>query len=210
MGKRREVLVGVSRYCQETETRVAENLSPSRKEEQKDFARQADSAGNQPTTRLEEVLVPLRLAEPFENLRLAMDRFRQKEGKEPRVLLACFGSFDTYKTRMEFSREFFSPAGFSVKSVGGFSDAEEAARRLLQEAAALIVLCSSDDLYPQWVPAFTAKWKSLKPNIPVLLAGYPQDHLEEFRTSGVDDFIHIRSNVLETLTVWMKKLGILA
>ncbi len=210
MGKRREVLVGVSRYCQETETRVSENLSPSRTEEQKDFARQADSAVNQPTTRLDEVLVPLRLAEPFENLRLAMDRFRQKEGKEPQVLLACFGSFDTYKPRMEFSREFFSLAGFSVKAGEGCSDTEEAARRLSQEAAALIVLCSSDDLYPHWVPAFTAKWKSLKPDIPVLLAGYPQDHLEAFRSSGVDDFIHIRSNVLETLTVWMKKLGILA
>lgn len=210
MGKRREVLVGVSRYCQETETRVSESLPTSRKEEHSDFVRQANVAANQPITRLDEVLVPLRLAEPFENLRLAMDRFRQKEGREPRVLLACFGPFDIYKPRMEFSREFFSLAGFPAKAEEVFSDAEEAARRLSQEAAALIVLCSADDLYPQWVPAFTAKWKSLKPDIPVLLAGYPQDHLEAFRSSGVDDFIHIRSNVLETLTVWMKKLGILA
>jgi methylmalonyl-CoA mutase len=100
-------------------------------------------------------------------------------------------------------------AGFPIRSENGFTDGKEAACRLSKEDVSLIILCSSDDLYPDWVPPFASTWKFLRPEVPILLAGYPQDHLDSFRLEGVDDFIHIRSNALETLEYWMKKLGIL-
>ncbi len=42
----------------------------------------------------------------------------------------------------------------------------------------------------------------------VLVAGYPKDHIDAFREFGVDDFIHIRSNVFDMLEKLQKKVGV--
>jgi len=42
----------------------------------------------------------------------------------------------------------------------------------------------------------------------VIVAGYPKDAVEQLKQAGVSEFIHIRSNALETLTALQRKLGI--
>ena len=42
---------------------------------------------------------------------------------------------------------------------------------------------------------------------PVLVAGNP-DSAEQLRATGIADFVHIRTNPIEFLTQWQKKLGI--
>ncbi len=44
--------------------------------------------------------------------------------------------------------------------------------------------------------------------IPVL-AGYPKEHIKSFKQVGIEEFIHIRSNVFTTLIGFHKKLGII-
>jgi methylmalonyl-CoA mutase len=73
--------------------------------------------------------------------------------------------------------------------------------------AEVIVLCSSDAEYPNLAPALIAKLKEAKRNPPVIIAGFPADSVEALKTAGVADFIHLRSNAVETLTAWQKKLG---
>jgi methylmalonyl-CoA mutase len=41
-----------------------------------------------------------------------------------------------------------------------------------------------------------------------VLAGYPKEHIDSYKQAGIEEFIHVRSNVLETLEGFQRKLGI--
>jgi methylmalonyl-CoA mutase len=56
------------------------------------------------------------------------------------------------------------------------------------------------------VPEITRKIKQINPSILVLVAGYPKNILEHLKSAGVDDFIHMRCDVLEKLTKFQKVL----
>jgi methylmalonyl-CoA mutase len=40
------------------------------------------------------------------------------------------------------------------------------------------------------------------------VAGYPKDHIESFTAAGVSDFIHVKSNLLDTLRDFQDRLGV--
>jgi methylmalonyl-CoA mutase len=42
----------------------------------------------------------------------------------------------------------------------------------------------------------------------IFVAGYPKEIVEQLKSDGIDDFIHIRTNVLEFLQNVNKKFGI--
>ena len=42
----------------------------------------------------------------------------------------------------------------------------------------------------------------------IVIAGNPKEHIEELKKAGVDDFIHVRSNIPETLRKYQKVVGI--
>ena len=44
--------------------------------------------------------------------------------------------------------------------------------------------------------------------LPVILAGYPADHIEAFKAAGIADFIHIKADCGAFLAAWQKKLGV--
>jgi methylmalonyl-CoA mutase cobalamin-binding subunit len=44
--------------------------------------------------------------------------------------------------------------------------------------------------------------------VPVLVAGYPKDDIEQLKRDGVADFIHVQSNALQVLTDWQQQLGV--
>jgi len=48
----------------------------------------------------------------------------------------------------------------------------------------------------------------MKPDAWIVMAGYPKDDLETLKAAGVNDFIHVRSNLLETLSGYQQRLGI--
>ena len=43
--------------------------------------------------------------------------------------------------------------------------------------------------------------------VPVLVAGYPKDQIPALQAIGVQGFVHVLSNAVETLTEWQDKLG---
>jgi methylmalonyl-CoA mutase len=98
--------------------------------------------------------------------------------------------------------------GFSTVGKEAFSTAEEAADAALASDARIIVLCSSDETYPELAPAFAQRIKQRDPQRMVVLAGHPGDHAEAFKQAGFDEFIHIRSNVRETLASFQQKTGV--
>ncbi len=163
----------------------------------------------QPTAKLSDIggLKPYRGAQPFEALRLAVENHSQKGYNIPKVFILTYGNLTMRKARAGFATNFFGCAGYEVIENPGFKSVEQGAEAALKDNAEIVVLCSSDDEYVELAEA--AKLiKEKAENTIVVVAGYPKDILQQLQEAGVDDFIHIKSNVLEVLTRYNEKLQI--
>lgn len=169
---------------------VGTNNYPNTKERMFDRVQPARLAANGP-----------RAAEAFEQVRFRTER----SGKAPKFLLAELGDLKMRKARSGFVRNFLGCGGFEIhaKSFGSVEEAATAAKQ-----ADAVVLCSSDPEYPALAPALIAAIKAAESKAPVIVAGYPQESLEALKAAGVADFIHIRSNGVETLKNWQNRLGV--
>ena len=155
-------------------------------------------------------LKPFRGAEGFEAVRRAADEFMTSTGKRAKVFLAKIGPAKQHKGRADFSSGFFAVGGFEIDGRKSFMTAEEAADAAVASGAAVAVLCSTDETYPELAPVFARKIKSAKPTVGVILAGHPGEREAEYRAAGFDDFIHIRSNVRTTLAQMQRLAGVLS
>lgn len=72
----------------------------------------------------------------------------------------------------------------------------------MAQAADIVVLCSSDDEYAEYAPA---AFKYLDGRAEFVVAGAPAC-TEELKAAGIENFIHVRSNVLDTLRAFNAKL----
>lgn len=146
-------------------------------------------------------------AEMFESLRNAADDYVKKTGAYPKIFLANMGPIPQHKARADFSIGFFSVGGFEIVTNKGFPDVDKAADAAIGSGAKTVVICSTDKTYPELVPPLTRKIKEADPDITVILAGYPKEHIEAFKEAGVDDFIHVRANAFELLKKLQEKEG---
>ncbi len=133
-----------------------------------------------------------RMAEPFEQIRQRTERYARANGRYPRVLLLKRGDLKLRMARANFSLNFFGCAGFDIE------DSEE----YDGTTADLIVLCSSD---PEYLPF--AQEVCSKVKVPVIVAGNPKDQIDALKAAGVQGFIHIASNAVQTLAEWQNRLG---
>lgn len=155
-------------------------------------------------------LVSRRRAEPFEALRRRTEAHFQRTGQRPQVYLATFGPRKQHAARADFATGFFAAGGFAVIRGKSAVTPEEAAQAALATGAPLVVLCSTDDTYPELVPP-TAKILKASAKAPlVVLAGLPADPAVQtaFKTAGVDEFIHLRANCAQLLAGCLTQLGI--
>jgi methylmalonyl-CoA mutase len=152
-----------------------------------------------------------RAAEGFEELRRAADGFAQRTGARPKVFVAKIGPVKQHKARADFTAGFFAVGGFEMAGKAAFETAEAAAQAAVASGAPIAVLCSTDETYPELVPAFGKALKAAKPEVAFVLAGLPADAAltTAFREAGVDEFIHVRANVREVLAKFLKKIGAL-
>jgi len=137
-------------------------------------------------------LPQVRIAEPFEKIRRRTTEHAQATGRYPKVLLLKRGDVKMKGARANFCLNFFGCAGFDLV------DAEE----YQGTDADLIVLCSSDPEYLAFAQEVCPRVKA-----PVLVAGNPKEQIEALRDAGVQGFIHIFSDAVQTLTEWQDKLG---
>jgi methylmalonyl-CoA mutase len=155
-----------------------------------------------------EKLSTRRLAEDYEVLRANAEAYRQAEGNYPRVFLANMGPLRQHKARADYSAGFLQPGGFEMIQGAELESVESAIEASLASGAKIVVVCSTDETYPELVPALTAGIKKGNADISVVLAGYPVDHIETFQKAGVDAFIHLKANNLETLIKLQEKAGV--
>ncbi len=149
------------------------------------------------------------LAERFEALHAKVHAWQAAhDGARPQVILANQGTLRQHKARADFSQDFLRAGGFDVVYPDGAATPEESAAAVVASGCKACVICSTDDTYPEIVPAFCAALKAAAPGVRILLAGYPVDAVESFKAAGVDDFIHIKANCHKVLADLQNALGL--
>jgi len=132
-----------------------------------------------------------RLAELFEELRDTAEEYKTKNGYAPKLFLATMGPVKQHKGRADFSRGFFEVAGFDVIYPNSLNSAEEAVDALVKSGAKAVVICSTDDTYPEIVPAFMNELKNKANDTLTVLAGYPKEQIDAHKEAGVNEFIYL-------------------
>jgi methylmalonyl-CoA mutase len=150
-----------------------------------------------------------RLALPYERLREAAAGYARAHGHPPRIHLATLGVLRRHKPRADFIRGFFETGGFEVLADAGCAEPGEVAARALAAAAPLVVICGHDEDYPELVPAVARLLKAASPAPQVLLAGHPGEHEAAFREAGLDDFVFVKSDNLQTNRRYLQQVGAL-
>ena len=141
-----------------------------------------------------------RLSADFEALRLRTE----KAEKQPVAFMLTIGNLVWRQARAQFSTNFLACAGYKVIDNLGFKTVEEGVDEALKAGADIVVICSSDDEYAEYaVPAY----KYLDNRALFVVAGAPAC-ADELKAAGIENFIHVKVNQLETLKMFNEKLGI--
>ena len=145
-----------------------------------------------------KALNPARMASDFEALRLATEAAENR----PKVFMLTIGNLAMRLARAQFSSNFFGCAGYEIIDNIGFNTVEEGVNAAMEKGADIVVLCSSDDEYATLAPE---AFKMLNGRAEFVVAGAPAC-AEELKAEGIENFIHVRSNVLATLQEFNKRL----
>ena len=139
-------------------------------------------------------------ASEFEALRMTTE----KSGKTPKVFMLTIGNLAMRLARSQFSANFFGCAGYKIIDNLGFDTVEAGIEAAVKAGAEIVVLCSSDDEYAEFAPA---AYKALAGRAEFVVAGAPAC-ADDLKAQGIDQFVNVKSNVLETLKAFNAKLGI--
>ena len=191
IAKRKEILLGTNQFPNSTES-INDKINP-------------EIATSKFVDTQNVIAQPLNLyrgAEEFEKLRLQTENFK---GKIPEVFLFTYGNLAMSRARAQFVSNFFACAGYKIIDNLGFETAEKGIETAIESNAEIVVACSSDDEYSETVIEI---FNRLKNKTLFAVAGFPKASVQKFQENGVENFIHVKSNVLETLRMFHKKLGI--
>lgn len=189
ISKRREILVGSNQYPEYKEK------MPSRADKTRIFS--SDNISDQSEVK------PLKLfrgSEEFEKLRLAAEESKV----QPSVFILAAGNPAMRLARTQFTSNFFACGGYRIIDNGAYNSVEDGARAALESKAEIVVICSSDEEYAVIAPA---AFDILEGKTCFVVAGAPEC-MEELRKKGIEHFISIRSNLLDTLREFHKLIGI--
>ena len=181
MARRKEILLGTNQYPNFNET-AAQKIENDGKCCCCKKPEGADAAKSLPAERM---------ASDFEALRLATEHAANR----PKVFMLTIGNLAMRLARAQFSSNFFGCAGYEIIDNIGFNTIDEGLAAAAEKNADIVVLCSSDDEYATLAPE---AFKKLDGKAEFVVAGAPAC-MEDLKALGIENFIHVRSNVLDTL-----------
>lgn len=155
----------------------------------------SDDVQNRPLKRLNTH----RLSNVFDELRLATER----SGKRPKVFMLTIGNLAMRLARSQFSSNFFACAGYELIDNLGFKTVEEGVNAARAKGADVVVLCSSDDEYATLAPE---AYNLLKDGKEIFVVAGAPACADDLKAIGIEHFINVRSNVLETLKAFNQRL----
>jgi len=146
-------------------------------------------------------------AEIFETLRLQTEAFAKKTGSAPKVFLWTAGDLAMRLARATFIKNFFGCAGYTVIDTNGIPNVAEGIELVKKNAPQIVVLCSKDEEYLGLAKEIFPALEKEFPNIIRIVAGNPKD-AEDLKATGAQDFVHVLTNAIESLSSYQKKLGV--
>ena len=181
VAQRREILLGTNQYPNFTEAAGAKRPVDAKA-----------CCGDASTCQKDVATLDFeRAASQFEALRLETEA----SGKRPKAFMLTIGNLAMRQARAQYACNFLGCAGYEVVDNLGFETVEAGVEAAMAAKADIVVLCSSDEEYAQYaIPAF----KALDGRAVFIIAGNPEC-ADELKAAGIEDFIHVRVNVLETL-----------
>ncbi|MDE6326385.1 MAG: methylmalonyl-CoA mutase small subunit, partial [Duncaniella sp.] len=192
VARRKEILLGTNQYPNINEMAADKIVNLAG----------ANSCGcghkDEETCETSKGLPTKRAASDFEALRLATEAASNR----PKVFMLTIGNLAMRLARAQFSSNFFGCAGYEIIDNLGFNTVEEGVDAALAKGADIVVLCSSDDEYAELAPA---AFKYLDGRAEFVVAGVPAC-TDDLKAVGINDFVHVRCNVLETLQAFNAKL----
>ena len=105
--------------------------------------------------------------------------------------------------RAMFSGNFFACAGYEILDAAPPPDMAGGIALAREAKADVVVLCSDDQSYATLAPELLA---ALGKEVTVVIAGYPKDSIKMLQEAGIEHFIHMKSNLRETLKTFNKHL----
>ena len=191
VARRKEILLGTNQYPNVNEMAADKivNLQGAFSCSCHPGAEACDSEGGLPTKRA---------ASDFEALRLATEAASNR----PKVFMLTIGNLAMRLARAQFSTNFFGCAGYEIIDNLGFETVEEGVDAALAKGADIVVLCSSDDEYAEYAPA---AFKYLNGRAEFVVAGAPAC-MDDLKAQGINDYVHVRCNVLDTLRDFNNRL----
>ena len=187
VARRKEILLGTNQYPNINEM-AADKIEKS----------DACSCGCKEGGNPDKALCGKRAASDFEALRLATEA----APKRPKVFMLTIGNLAMRLARAQFSTNFFGCAGYEIIDNLGFDTVQQGIDAALEKGADVVVLCSSDDEYATLAPE---AYKYLDGRAEFVVAGNPAC-TDELKAQGINDFVHVRCNVLDTLRDFNNRL----
>ena len=189
LSQRRLAMVGVNKYP---------NLMES---VPKEFLADHDAPSNS------KILVPQRAGLELEKIRLVTETFVSENGFRPKVEIASFGQLTMRKARAAFAYDFIGVSGYEIENEKSFESAGMAAQQTAASKSDIVIICSSDPDYLNSALDFVKEFRSKNSSKILLLAGYPEQIKESLLDSGLDGFIHVRSDIFNTLSDIQNKIS---
>ncbi|MDP2173472.1 MAG: acyl-CoA mutase large subunit family protein [Candidatus Cloacimonadaceae bacterium] len=124
------------------------------------------------------------------------------------VMMLGFGINPQIKPRVDFSIGFLQIAAFDIVNQNVFESVVTAVNEVATAKPKAVCVCATDESYPSLVSALCRELKALPTPPVIILAGYPTDMVESYRTAGVEIFIHLRANAFETLKDIAIRMGV--
>lgn len=196
IASRRSVIVGVNQYPDKNEKLAP--LTRNGAEKNTDEAREYDP------------LTPHRGSEQFEALKMKTQHFAAQHlnGKKPQVLLAILGRSAMQKARVDFIDTFFACGGFEAVTSSNDSDVNKGVEEAVGAEEKVVIICGSNEDYEEKAMDFVKQFRASEPDKMLWLAGMPPGPSEAFLEAGLHGFIHIKSNVIDTISQIQHFLGI--
>ena len=218
--RRKEVLVGTNMYSNATEELLearTHNHDAIKKSRIQEMAKhQGETLGTLCASRFSgkdgASVLPVRqrrLAEIYEELRLACLNFEKATGSAPVVFQANLGASRAYRARADWTSAFFQTSGMKVSADRDFDTVEQAVEAAILSKSKVIVLTSSDETYLEKAEEFARQLKAKNPSLHLLLAGAPAENEEKWRAAGINDFVNVTVNNYELNKSLLMTMGVL-
>ncbi|MDH3322357.1 MAG: methylmalonyl-CoA mutase family protein, partial [Flavobacteriaceae bacterium] len=153
-----------------------------------------------------KVLKPRRASLELESLRRKTEVFTEANNFRPIVELSSFGNLNMRKARAAFAYDFMGVSGYKILPERSFNSALEAAEESSKSDSNVVVICSSDKDYEASALEYVKLFRSNNTDKVLLLAGNPENISEALIKAGLDGFIHLKSDVIQTISGVQNKI----